>query len=283
MDLPGITEELVVHSLNTDPVAKPVKQKKQSFRVERSQRIKEEGDKFLTAQSIHLVQYLEWLVNMVMTPKHGGKWHLYVDFIDLSRACPNDLFPFPRVDLLVDSILGCQKLSFINIYQGYNQISFVLTDCTIMQHLKPRVGTAKGAWVDDFPSTLQVYRTTARAPIEESPYSLAYNKEAIALEKVGAGSWSVSWYDQHSSNLGLRKQLDLVEEPKETSATYSGTYKGRMAKAYNTHIQLGSFQMGDLLMGRFDTTHPVDKLNPTWEGLYKVTGIMDAGHITYSI
>ena len=45
-----------------------------------------------------------------------------VDFTDLNKACFKDSYPLPRIDQLVNSIVGHQLLSFIDAFSGYNQI-----------------------------------------------------------------------------------------------------------------------------------------------------------------
>ncbi|KAL0305109.1 UNVERIFIED_CONTAM: Retrovirus-related Pol polyprotein from transposon opus [Sesamum calycinum] len=63
-----------------------------------------------------------------MCPKPNGKWRLCIDFTDLNKACPKDPFPLPRIDILVDSTSGCEMLSFLDAYQGYNQIPLAPED-----------------------------------------------------------------------------------------------------------------------------------------------------------
>ena len=64
---------------------------------------------------------------MVMKKKNG-KWRMCVDFTNLIRACPKDSYPLPRIDQLVDSALGHDRLSFLNAFQGYHQIPMNLAD-----------------------------------------------------------------------------------------------------------------------------------------------------------
>ena len=45
-----------------------------------------------------------------------------VDFTDLEKACPKNNYPFPRIDLLVNSSTGHQLLSFMDTFSKYNQI-----------------------------------------------------------------------------------------------------------------------------------------------------------------
>jgi len=45
-----------------------------------------------------------------------------VDYTDLNAACPNDPYPLPNIDRLIDSASGYQIISFMDAYSGYNQI-----------------------------------------------------------------------------------------------------------------------------------------------------------------
>lgn len=51
-----------------------------------------------------------------------------IDFSDFNKACPNDDFPLPRIDQLVDSTSGCELLSFLDAYSGYRQINMSKDD-----------------------------------------------------------------------------------------------------------------------------------------------------------
>ncbi|KAL0447289.1 UNVERIFIED_CONTAM: Retrovirus-related Pol polyprotein from transposon gypsy [Sesamum latifolium] len=140
LDFRGIDPEVIVHRLNVDPMMRPVKQKKRSFGAERNRIIKEEVSKLMEAGYVFKVRYTDWLANIVVVPKATSKWRMCTDFTDLNKACPKDLYPLPRIDLLVDSTAGYELFSMMDAYQGYHQIfmaeedrlktSFI-TDCGI--------------------------------------------------------------------------------------------------------------------------------------------------------
>ena len=54
--------------------------------------------------------------------KPNRKWRMCVDFMDLNRVCPKDIYPLPQIDNLVDSTARHELLSFMDAFSGYNQI-----------------------------------------------------------------------------------------------------------------------------------------------------------------
>ena len=67
-----------------------------------------------------MVNYLEWLANVVPVPKNDGKVKMCVDFRDLNNASPKDDFLLPHIDILVDNTAGHDLLSFMDGCSGYH-------------------------------------------------------------------------------------------------------------------------------------------------------------------
>jgi len=72
------------------------------FAQERDKAIVEEVQKLLEEDFIREVYYPDWLANVVLVKKSNGKWRMCVDFMDLNRACPEDSYPLPWINTLVD-------------------------------------------------------------------------------------------------------------------------------------------------------------------------------------
>ena len=51
-----------------------------------------------------------------------------VDYIDLNKACPSDPFALPRIDQIIDAMVGCECLCFLDAYSGYHQIKMKQED-----------------------------------------------------------------------------------------------------------------------------------------------------------
>ena len=58
-----------------------------------------------------MVEYPEWLANVVPISKNDGKVRVRVDFRDLNKASPKDDFSLPHIDMLVDSTTNHSMLS----------------------------------------------------------------------------------------------------------------------------------------------------------------------------
>ena len=78
----------------------------------------DEVNKLLLAGFIREVYYPDWLANVILVKKANGKWRMCVDFMDLNKACPKDNFLLPRIDQLVDSIVGHKLLTFMDAFSG---------------------------------------------------------------------------------------------------------------------------------------------------------------------
>ncbi|XP_070036858.1 uncharacterized protein [Nicotiana tomentosiformis] len=121
-DMPGLSTDLVVHKLPTDPAFLHVKQNLRKFKTDMSMKIKEEITKQLGAKVIRVTQYPTWLANIVPVPKKDGKTRVYVDYRDLNKARPKDDFPFPNIHILIDNCAKDEIGSFVDCYVGYHQI-----------------------------------------------------------------------------------------------------------------------------------------------------------------
>ncbi|KAK1662810.1 hypothetical protein QYE76_050969 [Lolium multiflorum] len=122
-DMPGIPRELAEHALNVDPTAKPVQQSMRRFSEPKRRAIGEEINRLRKAGFIRELKESEWVANPVMVPKKDTTaLRMCIDYTGLNKHCPKDHFPLPRIDQIVDSTAGCDRLSFLDAYSGYNQI-----------------------------------------------------------------------------------------------------------------------------------------------------------------
>ncbi|KAL0421024.1 UNVERIFIED_CONTAM: hypothetical protein Slati_3125300 [Sesamum latifolium] len=111
----------------------------------------------------------------------------------------------------------------------------------------------------------------------ETPFSLVYGTEAIIPAELGMPSHRVMNFSEKCNENLLRENLDLIEEFRKKAFLHIQRYKNIMINSYNKRVKSRSFQIGDLVLRRVDALKPIGKLDPTWEGPYKVTSVIGKG------
>ena len=89
---------------------------------------KEEVEKQLKASFLTAIAYLDWVANIVPVPKKDGKVRMCVDYRDLNQASPEDNFPLPHINTLVNNIATNRFFSFMDGFSGYKQIKMAKED-----------------------------------------------------------------------------------------------------------------------------------------------------------
>ena len=118
----GVPKGLAEHRLRVDPKVKLVKEHLQRSTVQKRKAIGEELARLLAAEFIRKIYHSEWLANVVMVPKKDDSLRMCIEIKHINRACPKDHFPLSRINQIVDSTVGCERLSFLDAYSGYHQI-----------------------------------------------------------------------------------------------------------------------------------------------------------------
>ncbi|GKV35612.1 hypothetical protein SLEP1_g43858 [Rubroshorea leprosula] len=89
-DMPRIPTSVSQHKLNTNPLKKPVAQKRRPFGGERLQ--------------------------------------MCIDYTNLNDACPKDYYPMRNIDKLVEAASGKKRLSLLDAYSDYHQVPIAPED-----------------------------------------------------------------------------------------------------------------------------------------------------------
>jgi hypothetical protein len=85
--------------------------------------------KLVNAGFIREIKASTWVSNPVIVPKKNTDvQRVCVDYMSLNKHCPKDPFLLPRIDQIIDSTAGCARLSFLDVYFGYNQIKLKKED-----------------------------------------------------------------------------------------------------------------------------------------------------------
>ena len=103
---PGVDPNFICHNLNVNPFVTPKRQPFRCSSKDHYDAVKDEVIKLKQTRAIKEVFYPKWLTNTIVVKKKNGKWRVWVNFIDLNVGFPKNPFPMPRIDQLVDAIVG---------------------------------------------------------------------------------------------------------------------------------------------------------------------------------
>ena len=72
----------------------------------------------------------------------------------------------------------------------------------------------------------------------------------------------------------------MLEAKHEEAAIRVAKYKGQLARYHNAKVRKMQYQLGDLIQRKNSVSraHSSNKLNPNWEGLYKVLEMSRGGY-----
>ena len=89
-----------------------------------------------------------------------------------------------------------------------------------------------------------------------------------------------SSFNPSSNNELLEKNLDFIEEIRESAIVQLAYYQHKLKQGYDVNVKLKPLVLGDLVLRKvLDTAkNPVwRKLGPNWEGPYHITLVVGIG------
>ena len=117
-----------------------------------------------------------------------------------------------------------------------------------MNGLKKRLDDAKGKWVEELPHVLWTYRTTPRRSTRETPFSMTYGVEAVIPLETGFPTLRTSSFNPSNNDELLEKNLDFIEERRESAIVQLAYYQPKFKQGYNANVKLRPLAPGDLVL-----------------------------------
>ena len=84
--------------------------------------IEKEIKKLFDAKIIFSLRHSKWLANVVPVRKKNGEIRICIDFGNLNKVFLKDNYPLPKMDHILQRVVGYQRLSMLDGFLGYNQI-----------------------------------------------------------------------------------------------------------------------------------------------------------------
>ena len=85
--------------------------------------MEKEVKNLLDAKIIIPLRYSEWVANLVSMRKKNGEIRLCVDFRNLNRSSKKDNYPLPKMEHILQKVIGAARMSMVDGFFGYNKVS----------------------------------------------------------------------------------------------------------------------------------------------------------------
>jgi hypothetical protein len=121
-DLKVYDTKVIQHVIPIKEDHKPFKEKLRRINPLLFPLIEKEIKKLFEAKIIVSLRFSKWVENPVHVRKKSGEIRLCVDFINLNRVSLKDNYPLPKMDHILQKVVGSQKMSMLDGFYGYNQI-----------------------------------------------------------------------------------------------------------------------------------------------------------------
>jgi hypothetical protein len=119
-DLKTFDTEVIQHKIPLNKDTKPFRQKLRFFNPLLLPTMEREIKKLLDACIIIPLRYSEWIANLVPVRKKNGGIRIYVDFRNLNKFSRKDDYRLPKMEHILQKVLGSKVMSFIDGFSGYN-------------------------------------------------------------------------------------------------------------------------------------------------------------------
>ncbi|XP_074336508.1 uncharacterized protein LOC141673663 [Apium graveolens] len=174
-----------------------------------------------------------------------------------------------------------EKFSYVGHSQGNGVIE--AANKIIFDDVKNRLGEAKGLWAKELSRVLWAYQATPRSSTGEPPFKLSYRTDILLPIEVGLDSYRIEVFHVKGNKVGLRANVNILEEEMEAAHQRILKYQLQAAQYYDSGVKKHSFFVGDLVLRELATSMPTKqvKLQPNWEGPYSMAELVRSG--TYKV
>lgn len=122
-DLKTYDTNIIQHTIPIKPNQKPFRQKMRRINPKLLPSIEKEVNRLYKSGIIVPIRFSDWISNLVHVRKKTGEIRLCIDFRNLNKVSLKDNYPLPKMDHILQQVVGASRMSLLDSYSGYNQIS----------------------------------------------------------------------------------------------------------------------------------------------------------------
>jgi hypothetical protein len=119
-DLKSYDTSIIQHRIPIKEDQKPFRQKLRRINPKLLPLIEKEIKKMYDAKIIVPLHFSKWVSNLVPTHKKSGEIRLCIDFQNLNKISLKDNYPLPKMDHILQRVVGSSQISLLDGFSGYN-------------------------------------------------------------------------------------------------------------------------------------------------------------------
>jgi hypothetical protein len=114
--------DIIQHKIPLKVGSNPFRQNIRQFNPMLMPIFEKELKQMLDARIIVPLRYSDSVANLVPVMKKSGEIHLYVDFKNINKCSLKDNYPLPKMEHILQRVVGHHMISLMDGYSDYNQI-----------------------------------------------------------------------------------------------------------------------------------------------------------------
>jgi hypothetical protein len=119
-DLKSYDMSIIQHRILIKEDQKPFRYKLRRINPKLLPMIEKEIKKMYVAKIIVPLRFSKWVSNLVPTQKKSGEIRLCIDFQNLNKVSLKDNYPLPKMDHILQKVVGSSRISLLDGFSGYN-------------------------------------------------------------------------------------------------------------------------------------------------------------------
>jgi transposase InsO family protein len=129
-------------------------------------------------------------------------------------------------------------------------------------------------WFADLPHVIWGLRTRVSSVTGYSPVFLVYGLEAVLPTDVAFGAPRIQHYEEGKAEETRKVDLDSIEEHRVAALMWHTWYEQQLCRYHDRNVRERSFNAGDLVLHRIQSTKGMHKLSTPWEGPFIVIEVV---------
>jgi hypothetical protein len=129
-------------------------------------------------------------------------------------------------------------------------------------------------WHAELPHVIWGLRTQVSSVTRYSSFFLVYGSEAVLPTDVAFGAPRIQHYEEGTAEETRKVDLNIIEEHHVAALMRHKWYEQQLQHYHDCNVQERSFNVGDLVLRRIQSTKGMHKLSAPWEGPFIVMEVV---------